>query len=69
MEAEMTSKRAPGMASLKRPQMPKTLCFPYVSARNGQWQGPQKGSKKGPQKGSKKEPGMKPESGQELELN
>ena len=33
---------------------PKTLCFPYVSARNGQWQGPQRGPQKGPRKISKK---------------
>ena len=57
------------MVSLERPKMPKTRCFPYVPARNGQWQGPQKGSQKVPPKGSKKEPGMKPERGQELELN
>ena len=69
MEAKMTSKRAPEMASLERPQTPKTLWFPYVSARNGQWQGPQKGPQKDPQKGSEKEPGMKPEREQKLELN
>ena len=47
MEAGMGSKRAPKMISLGRPQMPKTLCFPYVSAKIGIWQGLQKGDRKG----------------------
>ncbi len=54
MEAKMEHESALEMASLESPQMPKTLCIPYVSARNGQWKRPQKGAKKGPRKGAKK---------------
>ena len=70
--AKMTSKRAPEMASLERPQTPKTLCFPYVSARNGQWQGPQKvppkGTPKGIQKGARNEARKGAEAGIELKI-
>ncbi len=69
MEAKMTHESAPEMALWRVLKCPKTLCVPYVSARNGQWQGPQKGAKKGPRKGAKKEPGMKPEREQKLELH